>query len=188
MPVEPIVQELAEHPELWNRFQMRTGYGDSPHQVDDIWCRYRSFDDITLKGMAIQEFVGTEHDSVWYDAIDVLPNLRAFVFETCRYFEVERLGGVLITRIPPGGEVKWHTDAGWHANFYSKIALQIKSAPGQAFCFEDGKFECEPGTVYAFHNSVPHRVINPTDQERITLIMCVRLDQRKPPLWQSEAS
>jgi hypothetical protein len=184
IPVEPIVAELEAHPQLWNRYEMRTGYADSPHQVDDIWVRFRDFNDILIKGMALQDFVGTEHESRWYPAIDVLPSLKSLIFETMRYFEVERLGGVLITRIPPGGEVKWHTDSGWHAQHYSKLAVQLKSVLGQAFCFEDGQFECEPGTVYAFDNSVPHRVINPTDQERITLIMCVRTDQRKPPLWQ----
>lgn len=211
--IAPIQAELAAHPELWNEFTLRTGYEGTPHGVDDVWVRYRAWsewegikllqqhqpyqvgethDDCTQltrepynEADAIAQFVGTEHESVWYPGSDQLPCLKSFIFEAMRYWECERLGGVLITRIPPGAEVKWHQDAGWHAGYYTKLALQIKSASGQAFCFEDGEFQCEPGTVYAFDNSVPHRVINPTQQERITLIMCVRLDQRKPPLWHS---
>lgn len=180
--IEPIYQELFAANDLWNQHTLRTGYDDSPHQVDDIWVRYRSFDDIVIHGMAIQDFVGLEHESVWYPGSDRLPLLKDFIFEACRYWQVERLGGVLITRIPPGGSVQPHVDGGWHATYYEKIALQIQSAPGQAFCFEDGEFECEPGTVYAFDNSQKHWVSNRSLVPRITAIICVRRDQRLRPL------
>lgn len=182
--MDSIVAELAAHPELWNRYTLRTGYGDSPHGVDDVWIRYRDFNDILIKGMAFQDFIGTEHESVWYPAIDVLPSLKSLIFETMRYFECERLGGVLITRIPPGGEVKPHVDGGWHATYYEKIALQIKSAPGQAFCYADGEFECASGTVYSFNNNEAHWVSNKSDVERITCIVCVKRDIRLKPLYE----
>lgn len=180
--IAPIQAELAANPQLWNQYTLRTGYEGTPHGVDDIWVRYRSFDDIAIHGMAIQDFVGTEHDSVWYAASDALPCLKSFIFEAMRYWEVERLGGVLITRIPPGGSVAPHIDGGWHAGYYEKIALQIQSAPGQTFCFEDGAFECEPGTIYSFDNSQKHWVSNRSLVERITAIICVRRDQRLRPL------
>lgn len=183
--VEPIVAELAAHPELWNANRLRTTLYGGPHNdVSDIWVRYRCLDelDASRDPQAIADFVGQPHESVWYPAIDVLPTLRQLIFEVARYFDVERLGGVLITRIPAGSEVSPHVDHGWHARYYEKIALQIKSAPGQAFCFEDGEFECEPGTLYAFDNSHSHWVTNKSQQERITCIICVRRDQRLKPL------
>lgn len=190
--VATVVQELEAHPELWNQHKLRTTFENTPHQVDDIWLRYRAWSEwedirdsqtsLLQPGSRIARFVGEEHESVWYPAIDALPSLRKCIFEIVRYFEVERLGGVLITRIPPGGEVKPHVDGGWHAGYYQKIALQLKSAPGQFFHFGDGGFECEPGTVYAFDNSFLHWVTNATEHERITCIICVRRDQREPPL------
>ena len=201
LEVEPVLAELEAHPELWNQYTLRTeGYAPAHNGISDIWVRYRDWaewaqiaremNDASGVGaqQAVARFVGEPHESAWYLAIDVLPSLRTLIFELMRYYEVERLGGVLITRIPPGGEVKPHIDRGWHAGYYEKIAVQLKSAPGQTFCFEDGGFGCEPGTVYAFNNSVEHWVQNPTEVERMTAIICVRRDQRRPPLWQSEAS
>lgn len=196
LDLAPVLEELAAHPELWNQYTLRTGgYAPVHNAVSDIWVRYRAWveweqlmagttvGDVTeLKAQRVGQFVGEAHESVWYPAIDALPSLRELIFELMRHFEVERLGGVLITRIPPRGAVGPHIDRGWHAGYYEKIAVQLKSAPGQAFCFEDGRFECEPGSVYAFDNSFEHWVENDTDQERMTCIICVRRDQRKPPL------
>ena len=198
LEVDPVLEELEAHPELWNQYTLRTeGYAPAHNAVSDIWVRYRDWAEWQAiqretndpSGVQAQQlvarFVGEPHESAWYPAIDALPSLRTLIFELMRYFEVERLGGVLITRIPPGGEVKPHIDRGWHAGYYEKIAVQLKSAPGQAFCFEDGGFECEPGTVYAFNNSVEHWVQNPTELERMTCIICVRRDQRLRPLHDS---
>lgn len=196
LDITRVVHELEAHPGLWNQYTLRTGgYAPAHNGVSDIWIRYRSFNDwfemtrqpdfwsgASVQAQYVAKFVGEEHESVWYPAIDALPSLRALLFDLVRHFEVERLGGVLITRIPPRGEVKAHVDSGWHAGYYEKIAVQLKSAPGQCFCFADGKFDCPPGTVYAFDNSFQHWVENPTEHERITLIVCVRCDQRKAPL------
>lgn len=194
--IRPIVAQLDQYPELWNQHTLRTRYGDSPHAVDDIWVRYRAWKDWSVarksrdmsqpnaQMAAIGDFTGQEHDSVWYPAIDALPVLKSVIFDLMRYFECERLGGVLITRIQPGGHVKPHIDRGWHATYYEKIAIQIKSAPGQAFCYADGEFECEPGTIYSFNNNEEHWVSNKSLVERITCIICVKRDQRLPRLYE----
>ena len=193
--VRGVLGELAAHPDLWNEYKLRTYGWDTPHAVSDIWVRYRAWqeweqlqvgatdgDTTELYTKRIGRFVGEPHETVNYPAWYALPSLRNLVFDLMHIYEVERLGGVLITRIPPGGEVKPHIDRGWHAGYYEKIALQLKSAPGQKFCFADGSFEAEPGTAYAFDNSFEHWVENPTDHERITAIICVRRDPNSRPL------
>lgn len=198
----------------WNEYKLRTGYGDSPHKVDDIWVRYRAWEewlgiksahqnqpflvgetvgDVTRldrppynEALAVAQFVGEEHESVWYPAAYQLTHLCSLIFDLMHLYRVERLGGVLITRIPPGGKVLPHIDGGWHASYYEKIALQLKSAPKQGFCFADGSFECEPGTAYAFDNSQEHWVNNDSDVERVTCIICVRRDQRLKPLHRGD--
>lgn len=192
--IGPIQAELAAHPELWNQYTLRTeGYAPAHNEVSDIWVRYNAWEEyLRLKqvpGMpsdvAVMQFVWAEHESVWYPDSEKLPHLKSFIFEAMRYWEGERLGGVLITRIPPGGSVAPHIDGGWHAGYYEKLALQIHSAPGQVFWYEDGEFECEPGTIYAFDNSQPHAVYNRSDQERVTCIICIKRDARKPSLVES---
>lgn len=184
LPVEEILAEIEQNPQLWNRHTLRTaGYAPAHNEVSDIWVRYRDIGELAglrsfcSEAEAVARFVGEPHESRWYPDTEKLKHLRECVFELMRYFRVERLGGLLITRIPPSGEVGKHVDYGWHAGYYQKVAVQLMSAPGQAFCFEDGEYECDPGSVYTFDNSQPHWVKNPTDQPRMTLICCFRTDR-----------
>jgi aspartyl/asparaginyl beta-hydroxylase (cupin superfamily) len=44
----------------------------------------------------------------------------------------------------------------------------------QAFCFESEQLSALDGESYFFENQVPHWVVNNSDRDRITLIVCVR--------------
>lgn len=162
--VQPMLWALLEHPELWDRHTARTESPASPHHgLSDIWARY----------CAPGEDPAGPHESVWYEAADVLP-VRELVYPLFSAVHGDRLGGVLITRIPPMGECKPHTDPGWHARYYDKFAVQLASAPGQAFCFDGEHLITKPGDVFWFDNAHTHWVTNPTPHERITLIACIR--------------
>ena len=160
----PLYWALREHPEFWNQHTARTEHQSSPHHdLDDIWVRYApDFE----KGQK-------EHESQWYPCADVLP-VRPYVDLICQYMGATQLGGVLITRIPPGKMCKPHVDPGWHAERYEKIAFQVTSAPGQKFCFEGEELESRPGQLYWFDNSYKHWVTNDTPYERVTMIVSLR--------------
>jgi hypothetical protein len=154
---------LAEHPELWNRNPERTAPENSPHNgLSDIVVRYGK--DLKNHG---------PHESVWYPSADIIP-VKPLVYELAAAVLCEQLGGVLITRIPPGAACKPHVDGGWHALNYEKFAVQIASAPGQTFCFEGESLETKPGDVFWFDNQHTHWVTNPTPYERITLIITLK--------------
>lgn len=165
--IVPLKQALDEHPELWNQVRARTESPASPHhEVDDIWVRYAP---VGVSGE-------TPHDSLWYWAADLLP-VKDIVYRLAYTLRADRIGGVLITRIPPGKSVKPHVDRTWHASFYRKFAVQVASAPQQAFCFKGVRHESVPGDVYEFDNSHCHWVTNDSDEERITMIVCLRIEQ-----------
>lgn len=165
--ISDMVAALRDYPDLWNRNSLRTTAPTSPHHgTSDIWARFAA---------DVQQG-GDPHLSVWWPAADVLP-IRRMAREVMALVGGEQLGGVLITRIPPGGMVLPHADPGWHARYYDKVAVQIAAAPGQVFCFEGQTLEAEPGDGYWFDNSEVHWVTNPTERERITAIFCVRLDR-----------
>lgn len=167
--VQPLRDSLAAHPELWNQQTARTASEDSPHHgLDDIWCRFADPETMRPDG---------SHDSIWYPPADVLEPVRGLVFDLMTAVRGERLGGVLITRIPAGGMCKPHVDPGWHARFYDKFAVQIDAAPGQAFCFEGVRLVTVPGDVYWFDNSHTHWVTNDSPQDRVTLIACIRAER-----------
>lgn len=84
------------------------------------------------------------------------------------------MGGVLITKIPPGKSVLPHIDHGWHARAHCKVALQIKAHEMQRFCFETKQISTMPGDVFWFDNSFVHWVENPSPVERVTMIVCIQ--------------
>lgn len=166
--VSSILWALRSHPELWNTHKMRTESPDSPHHgLDDIWARFGDPDRATD---------GAPHESYWYPAADLL-GIRQICHDLMHMVHGEELGGVLITRVPPGAEVKPHIDPGWHAQHYDKFAIQITSAPGQCFHFEDQSLETRPGDVFWFDNQFTHWVTNDTPYERITMIVCIRKEK-----------
>jgi quercetin dioxygenase-like cupin family protein len=168
LQVADIYWKLQQNPHLWGEHTNRTTDIDSPHHgLNDIWARYgdpeRTQDD-------------RPHDAHWYPAADVL-GVKPLCFDLMRYVNGVELGGVLITRIPPGATCKPHKDLGWHALRYEKFAVQITSAPGQLFQFEGESLETKPGDVFTFNNQNLHWVTNDTKYERITLIACIRKEK-----------
>jgi hypothetical protein len=156
---------LHSNPQLWNQHTGRTQSPDSPHHgLDDIWVRF---------GNTAAAQNGLPHVAEWYEAADTL-GVKPFLRDLVRMVDGDVLGGVLITRIPPGATCKPHTDEGWHALEYQKYALQVSSAPGQAFCFDGIELETQPGDIFWFNNQQKHWVLNPTPYERITLIACIK--------------
>ena len=167
MPIAELVDALDANPQVWNTFTKRTDYAASPHrEVDDIWVRYGHPDESLVNGF-------DPHESYWWAGADMLP-VRPIATRLMASVGGTRLGGILITRVPAGKQVYPHIDHGWHARYYEKFAVQIQSAPGQRFCFHGAQLEPRPGDVYWFDNAFEHWVENPTEHDRITLIVCIR--------------
>jgi len=89
----------------------------------------------------------------------------------------EILGGVLMTRLPPGKKIYNHIDGGFHAGFYDKFLVNIKCNQDQAFVFDEGNLINAVGDVSWFRNDVNHAVTNNSDEERISLIVCIKTEK-----------
>lgn len=169
--VADAAQQLAAS-DAWDLHTDRTKRYGTPHEdVSDIWVRFR---DLSEMGDDKVAFFNGEHRSVWYPCADEMPAVVELVGKVFRDVGGKELGGVLVTRIPPGGEVKPHTDGGWHARHYEKFAVQIKGNEKQAFCFDSASLSASPGQLYTFDNSKVHWVTNDSDHDRMTLIICIR--------------
>ncbi|WP_458763672.1 aspartyl/asparaginyl beta-hydroxylase domain-containing protein [Cupriavidus basilensis] len=174
--VMPLLLALKQHPELWDEFGARKAAAESPHTaMSDIWVRYndiRKFPDGDLTHF------NNEHYPIWYPAYDALPQLRPIIFGLMARVEAVQLGGVLITKIPPGGRIEPHVDAGWHVEHYNtKLYVVLQSNPK---CFNrvgDDVVSMQAGEVWWFDNTIEHEVINDGDDDRITLIVCTRRDR-----------
>lgn len=167
--VRGIHNAILRNQTLWNRHPERAV---GPHEgIDDIWIRYNAKCNYDPRNPAA---FNAEHESVWYPAYHDLRDIDNLVFPLMAAVRGERLGGILITRVPPGHEVKWHVDTGWHAEYYDKYAIQIASNEHQQWHHRDGSIVTMPGDIYWFNNQAEHRVTNNSLEDRITLIVCIR--------------
>ncbi len=161
--------ELMDNSELWNDFDMRTNHPLSPHrEMDDIVVRYNARENYHGDRQKFNE----EHDAVWWT--DKLPSVKSIANRLMKLTDGERLGMVLVTRLPAGKMCYPHIDNGWHATYYDKYAIQIKANLQQSFVVDDIHLSVNSGECYMFDNSRPHWVTNDTDEDRITLIVCIR--------------
>lgn len=187
--VANVLLELKNNPQLWNEHTHRTQDPASPHHgLDDIWVRYQHPD--RIKSGEHLKTMNEPHESVWYPCINYLPSIKILAHQIMHMVNGERLGGILITRIPPGKECKPHTDVGsWHAAYYDKYAVQLECAPDylyrtgqvaepeQAFHFEGEHFCARQGDLYWFNNQEKHWVPNNSTVDRVTLIFCIRTNK-----------
>lgn len=169
LDVAPLLDQLARQPDLWGAYGWRKAIAGGPHGgMTDVWVRYNAPEKIGRPGFT------DEHDSVWYPAYARLPALRSIIYPLMSLVEGERLGGVLITKIPPGAGIAPHVDGGWHVEYYDKFYVSLKSAPGADFCCGEERLNPRAGDVWRFDNRLRHWVENKSSEDRVTLIVCIR--------------
>jgi hypothetical protein len=171
-PVAGVARELEKDHGFWDLYTDRTQRYNTPHRdVSDIWLR---FNPIRNLDRGRDAFFNGEHVSEWYPCADSLTRCKNLALSVYEDVGGSQLGGVLITKIPPGGMVRPHKDGGWHAGFYEKFAVQVKGDEKQSFNFEDASLSPLSGELYTFDNSRLHWVFNDSDVDRITMIVCVK--------------
>jgi hypothetical protein len=175
-----VKNQLEAHHELWDQHTIRKTAPNTPHSgMSDIWVRYNDVKKYEESGD--YRTFNDAHVPVWYPAWTVIPSLKPIVLDLMAATEGEMLGGVLITRIPPGHGIAPHTDDGWHVQYYDKFYVCIQNDPGATFwCEHDGVKEgLEPkeGEVWLFDNRKLHWVENNSVRDRITLIVCIRTEK-----------
>lgn len=182
LPVVPLCNALARQPDLWNQNTLRTMHPGSPHtQVDDIWLRFNSLKEYeALKDQPEAQREAAfalldEHESVNYPAFARLPQARGMIFDLMRVVEGERLGRVLITRMRPGARIAPHEDGGSHAAYYERYHIALQVLPGVVFRAGDEQAPMMTGDCWWFDNSKTHEVVNNSADDRLTLIVDIRV-------------
>lgn len=172
LPLSFDVQALKKWLEkcnLWDEWPQRR-LGNSPHKdMVDIWVRYN--DPKKFKDIANLASFSEKHESVWLKNI---PEVKEICGAIMGFTSGQKLGGVLITKLPPGKNISAHIDTGWHAKHYDKYFVAIKNEPGASFDFEKVSVDPKEGDVYAFRNDVMHSVSNNSNVDRIAMIVCIK--------------
>jgi mannose-6-phosphate isomerase-like protein (cupin superfamily) len=172
--VSEILAQLNAHPELWDEHRQRKDAPDTPHgEMSDIWVRFRALEELTGP-----EKYKEPHFAVWYPAWEKLPALQPLVFALMGLVEATYLGGILITKIPPGGKILPHDDrGGWHAEYHNcKVYFPLQSNDGCVNVCEDETVVMRAGEMWTFDNLKVHSVENNGDEDRITVIISMRVE------------
>lgn len=160
---------IGEGKNLFGKYDRRSRVGSPHEQMTDIWVRFNDPAPFVESG-DWSKFVDN-HDSVWLEDI---PDIKTFAYFLMQLVEGSKLGGVLITKLPPGGRIHPHVDDGWHAEEYDKYFIPIVNEKGARFHFDNGVIEANAGEIYKFRNDVNHWVENDSEHDRIALIVCIK--------------
>lgn len=175
--VMPLLHAIQRAPHLWNRDKWRTEYQGTPHiDVSDIWLRYSSSDE--TKDVANTEAVTNDVHPVWYPAWKDLPQVRNIVFDLMRATGAYELGRLLITKIPPGGQILPHSDAeGAYTDMSdgARYHVVLQGLPGSIFGCGDETVNMRSGEVWHFNHREKHWVKNNSSDDRIHLLVDLRL-------------
>lgn len=163
----PILHALMMKSDLWNAFDLRSTYPNSPHaEVDDILLRFNDLSE--------PEKVPDDIVCVPYPAWNELP-VKPVVLDLMRSVEGVGLGRVMITRLKPGGRIAPHVDQGAPAEYYRRYQFSLQSLPGATFRFDNEVVSFRSGEVWWINNRVEHEVINGSEDDRIVMIADIRL-------------
>lgn len=170
--VLPILHSIQRQHDLWNKEDLRTHYPNSPHlSADDIWLRFndKEFwkDD--------PEKVMNDCECVNYPAWNLIPQCHSVVFDLMRTVEGKRLGRVVATRLAPGKAIEPHADGGIYAVYYDRYHIFLQNLPGSNFRAGDDVICPQVGDVYWFNRLASHEVVNHSKDDRITLIVDIRI-------------
>lgn len=170
LDVFPLLHAIQRQPELWDEFPIRTTHPYTPHgDVSDILCM---FNDLNQEPGAIID----DREVIPFPAWVRLPQLRPLVFNLMRAVESTRLGRVIVTRLPPGKCITPHVDGGAPATWYTRYQVCLQASPGNLFRAGDETIGMKAGEAWWFDNQQEHEVINNGADDRIVVIVDLRVE------------
>ena len=171
--VVPLALELHRAPHLWGDYPIRQEYAGTPHAATkDIFVRFRPREEIT----GPQSHQDAGYRNAFWPAWRELPALRPIVFAMMAQVQGVELGSILITRLPSGGEILPHADRGvWAPEFYNCKCHLTVAGRSLSMCGGE-EVTMLPGEVWTFDNLVEHSVKNPGTEDRIVVIVSMRVE------------
>jgi GNAT superfamily N-acetyltransferase len=163
---QPLLASLAEHAELWSTDTRRQDAPGSPHHATEV---------IHIRAPR------AETPAEIFDELEAQDTLAAHLLIKALFPLMKRvldaigergdIGRVMITSLPPGGQIEKHMDEGRYADHYDRFHLCLQAD-------EDARFMCggdivgmQPGELWWFNHKKPHHVWNDGKRDRIHMIV-----------------
>jgi hypothetical protein len=171
LDTQALAAALRDAPELWDQNPGRRTANYVHSDMKDIWVRFNRIEVLNERPAQFCD----EHVPVWYPAYQQLKAaIDPILFRLMAVTEGEMLGGVLISKLTPGGKIAPHVDGMWHALYYSKFWVPIQNDEGAKFLFEGEPIPAKVGDAWQFNNQAAHAVDNDSTRDRLSLIVCIR--------------
>lgn len=163
--VLPMMAALARQPKLWGVDDCRKTFDNSPHtEVDDVLLRFGSKD-------------GNELEAVDLPPMAKLPRAKEVIMNVMRLVNGSRLGRVIVTRLEPGKKILAHADVmGEYSKYYTRYHLVLQGMPGSLFTCGDETVNMLTGELWWFSHQDEHSVANNSRDDRVHMLIDVRID------------
>lgn len=172
--VLPLLHAVHRKPHLWNANKFRTSFPNTPHvDVSDIMLRFSDPDNCTTVGNVIGDMTNVFHPA-WME----LPEARGPILDLMRRVGAFELGRVLITKLPPGGRILPHADKDGdyvQTPDRARYHVVLQGLPGSLFRTGDETVCMRAGEVWWFNAHEEHEVVNNSADDRVHLLVDVRL-------------
>lgn len=172
--VGELVRVIRSTPDIWDVYTQRQAMAGAQAQSQSYLVRWSagatdlesSHNQDDCEDLAVPCELAT--------AIDALVSEAAKIVS-----DVGRVGRVMLTRLPPGGEIQTHTDEGYYADNYCRFHICLDSAGVNVFTVGGREFVIKPGQLFWFNHKKPHSVQNKSTSARLHLIV----DFESPRFW-----
>lgn len=172
--VQPIVHQLARNPQLWNADPFRTTFPGTPHvDVDDILLRFSD----TSKCTTTTHVIG-DNQPIWLFAASILTSVKPVVLALMATVQAYELGRVIISRIKPGGQILAHADKDGdyvQTTDRARYHVVLQGLPGSNYTCGDETVCMRTGEIWWFNAHEVHSVVNNSQDDRLHLLVDVRI-------------
>lgn len=173
MDVLPLMHTLMRKSHLWGEKPARTASEGSPHvEAKDILLR---FEDVA-GACSMNEL---DHaPMIWHPAWYELPEVRLLIAPLIARVAGYELGRVMLTKLEPGDSIRPHADVlGDYAETpdMARYHIAVQGLPGSMFHVDRESVQMLTGEAWWIHNRVTHSVINNSADDRIHLIVDMRV-------------
>lgn len=162
LPVGPVLAELTDNAPLWHVTNFRESYPGSSHaDAQSILLRWLP----TTPGSVIGD------EPTHYEAAERLPASVALAVHARKLIGGSTFGRIMLTRLPPGGQIHRHADEGAYAERFQRFHVCLDADHGSRFECGDESVHMAPGELWWFNHQIPHQVVNAGERNRLHLIV-----------------
>ncbi len=161
--VEEILNETNDS--MWVHDSIRETNPGTPHK--------------DTEHIALRSTEGHLQQDVLAHSTDILLNsdvLYNLVWDVMAEFGAAHVGRVAFVKLKAGGTVDEHIDEGPYSDYFtSRVHLPLVNPPGCSYIASGEEFFMNTGETFIFPHKVPHSVHNASDEDRITIIMDLKV-------------